>query len=172
MLIYYGLTGDSQSERGAKLKALQAYFKTTDPHALNMLAGDALSASNSDRGKDLIVNSHGNKDTFAGFNAQGFYQTLVSKGFGSGSFNSIYLMACQVGEQAQDNSIYGNFARDLHRVFIQNGIEAKIYAPRGTLTYDVVEKQASGQRYWEVVRMYIKSPEKDYTLKEGILLVT
>lgn len=171
MLTYMSLEGDSQAERSAKLKALQTYFETTDPKAFAMLDASALSPANKSRGDTLIINSHGNGGIFGGYTPQQFYTQLTSKGFTKGSFQAIYLMACSVGVQAQDNSIYDNFAKDLKRILNTHGIDVKLYAPRGLLGYSVDEKQAHGQTYYEVTDMYIQSPERKYTLKDGLLLV-
>lgn len=171
MLTFMGLDFDSAPARSAKLKALQDYFDTSDPKAFNMLSGTALSAANSERGDSLYVNSHGNRSVFAGYDAQQFFDLLEAKGFENGAFDSLYLLACSVGEQAQDNSILNNFARDLHRIFVTSGIDIKLYAPRGTLTYSVRTETKSGQSYLVVTDIFIASPERNYPLREGLLLV-
>lgn len=171
MLVYAGLDGDAADERGAKLKALQDYFHESSPRALNMLGATDLATSNGNRGKNLVVNSHGNRNTFADMDASHFLTTLQAKGFQESSFEAVYLMACKVGQQSQDNSIYDNFARDLFGLFRQHGISAKLYAPRGLLTYDVHKESKLGQTYWVVDKMYIATPERNYPLNEGLLLV-
>lgn len=171
MLVFLGLDWDSAPERSAKLKALQKEFGSSDAKAMNMLGAESLSASNYDRGPVLIVNSHGNRDTFAGLNAQQFFDLLKSKGFGPNSFGKIYLMACKAGEQDQAGTIHDNFARDLRRIFNQHQIPCAIYAPRGTLAYKVKAESKNGQTYLVVTKTYIKTPERDYPLSEGMLLV-
>jgi len=171
MLTYMSLEGDSQAERSAKLKALKEYFGTSDPKAFAMLDKAAMSPTTTDRGDTLVINSHGNGSVFAGYDAQQFFDELVSKGFANGSFEKVYLMACNVGEQAQDNSILNNFAKALKPILNMNGIDVKLYAPRGTLTYRVKTEQASGQTYYKVTGMFIRSPERNYPLSEGMLLV-
>ena len=171
MLVFAGLEGDSAPDRAAKLKALQAYYKESSPRPLNMLGPTDMATSNGNRGKKLVVNSHGNREVFAGFDAESFFAQLESKGFAEGSFDAVYLMACLVGEQAQDGSIYDGFARDLFSVFRSNGITAKVYAPRGLLTYTIKQVTKDGQQYPEVVDMYIETPERRYPLSEGVLLV-
>lgn len=171
MLVFLGLDWDSAPERGAKLKALQEYYGTSDPRAMNMLAADSLAPTNSARGSELIINSHGNRKTFSGLDAQKFFDLLKSKGFQQGSFGKIYLMACLSGQQDQAGIITENFARDLHRIFVNHGITCMIYAPRGFLTYSVSEKTERGQKYWSVDKIYIKAPERNYPLSEGMLLV-
>lgn len=171
MLTYMSLEGDSQAARSAKLKALQDYFKATDPKAFAMLDKTALAPGNKSRGDKLIVNSHANAKAFAGYSPQQFLDQLISKGFAKGSFPEVYLMACNVAKQAQDNSIYDNFAKELKRLLNISGIAVKLYATRGYLTYAVEEKQASGQTFYRVTDMYIQSPERNYPLKEGLLLV-
>ncbi|OAX57033.1 hypothetical protein [Xanthomonas graminis] len=171
MLIYVGLDGDQADQRGAKLKALQAHFGETESHALNMLSATALAPGNKARGKRLVVNSHGNVNVFAGLTPAAFLQQLLSKGLAKESFEEIALMACQVGAQSQTNSIAGNFAKELKRLLVQQGIVAKLYAPRGTLTYVVHQEQTLGQRFYVVDSMHIACPERNYPLQEGLLLV-
>lgn len=171
MLTFMGLDWDEAPKRAAKLKALQAYYKTTPAKAFNMLSADAMSTKTSSRGTNLVINSHGNAKVFAGFNPQDFLDQLISKGFENKSFMSVYLMACKVGEASQDNSIITNFARDLKRKLIGNGIDTKLYAPRGTLSYKMGHRTESGQTYWVVDEIYIKTPERNYPLNEGMLLV-
>lgn len=171
MLTFMGLDFDNAPTRAAKLKALQDYFKTSDATAFHMLADNAMATTNAGRGKDLVVNSHGNSKVFAGYSAQQFFDLLLSKGFEQGSFDRLYLMACSVGEQHQDNGLIDNFARDLHRILIGAGINIKLYAPRGYLAYKLHTETKSGQTYYVVDKTYIKSPERDYPLSEGLLLV-
>jgi hypothetical protein len=171
MLTYMSLDHDSQPIRAAKLKALQDYFKTPQATAFAMLLADSLASTNTKRGDTLVVNSHGNGKVFAGYDAAEFLKQLNSKGFAAGSFKSLYLMACKVGVQAQDNSILYNFAKDLKGLLNRNGIDIKVYAPRGLLSYSLKEVKKEGQTFYEVTKMYIGSPEREYTLDEGLLLV-
>ena len=172
MLTFMALEWDNQALRSAKLKALQDYYHTTPGKAFAMLARDAMSPTTSGRGDKLVINSHGNSKVFGGYDPRAFLEELYSKGFDEGSFPEVYLMACKVGLASQDNSIITNFARDLKRLFIGDGITAKLYAPRGTLTYEYREEHASGQTYYVITKMYIETPERNYPLEEGMLLVT
>lgn len=171
MLLYAGLDGDKADERGAKLKALQQYYKESDPRAWNMLGPTDLSKTNAKRGTQLLVNSHGNRDTFADMDAPTFYNKLVANGFQDGSFGALYLLACNVGQQDQGGLILTNFARDLYALLRQHQINSKLYAPRGTLTYDVKTETKSGQTYYVVTNIYIHTPERNYPLDQGMLLV-
>lgn len=171
MLTYMSLEHDSQPKRSAKLKALKEYFRTSDPKAFAMLDNTALSPANKDRGDTLVINSHGNGKVFAGYDAQQFFDQLSSKGFANESFQAVYLMACKVGEQAQDNSILNNFAKDLKRILSSHDIDVKLYAPRGILRYKLAEEHASEQTWYKVTEMFIASPERNYPLSEGMLLV-
>jgi hypothetical protein len=172
MLTFFSLPNEeSADERGAKLKALQDYFHTGEPLAFRLLGDRSLSTLNKDRGDILVVNAHGNANVFAGFDADQFLGALESKGFGANSFSAIYLMACSVGIQAQDNSIYDNFAKDLQRAMSGRNISVKLYAPRGVLNYKVHKETKLGQSFYVVDEMYISSPERNYSLKEGLLLV-
>lgn len=171
MLTFMSLEDDDQAMRGAKLKALKEYYRTPDPVAFEMLANDAFSRQKLGKDDVLVINSHGDRGVFAGYDANAFFTKLVSKGLVNGSFKEIYLAACLVGEQAQNNSIHDNFARDLKRIFINNKIEVKLYAPRGFLTYYYKEMHKSGQKYFKIVDLCIESPERDYPLDQGMLLV-
>ena len=171
MLVYCGMEGDKADERGAKLKALQGYFKESDPHALNMLGAADLSKSNTARGTRLVLNSHGNVTTFADLAPDAFLHALQAKGFAAGSFDEVWLMACQVGNQNQTNTISNNFARDFKHLLATNGIGSKVYAPRGTLTYQFHVESKSGQNFYVVDAMTIACPERNYSLSEGVLLV-
>lgn len=171
MLTYMSLDHDSQPIRAAKLKALQDYFKTPPATAFAMLSADSLAKTNAKRGDILVVNSHGNGKVFAGYDAVAFFAQLTAKGFTDGSFKSLYLMACKVGVQAQDNSILDNFAKDLNRLLNINGIEIKVYAPRGLLSYILKEVRKDGQTFYEVTKIYIGTAEREYPLDEGLLLV-
>lgn len=171
MLVFAGMEGDSAPIRAAKLKALQQYYRESDPRPLNMLGPSDMAKSNTNRGDKLVVNSHGNRGVFAGMDADQFVQELQTKGFVNGSFKAIYLMACNVGEQDQQGTIFNNFARDVYRIFVNQGIQIKVYAPRGLLTYKLDKKTKSGETYYEVTSMFIRTPERDYPLDEGVLLV-
>lgn len=173
MLTYMSLEFDSQPVRAAKLKALQDYFKTSDPTPFNMLPGNALSKTNTARGKDLVINSHGNKNVFAGYTPEQFLEHLQGKGLENGAFDAIYLMACLVGKQGQSGSqgIFDTFALQLRARLNEVGIETKLYAPRGYLSYTGKLLTKSGQTYYKVEKMFIRSPERNYPLKEGLLLV-
>ena len=81
------------------------------------------------------------------------------------------LNAGKVGEASQDNSIVTNFARDLKLALTGAGIDVKLYAPRGTLDYDIVEETRLGQTVPVVTRIFIDTPERQYPLSEGMLLV-
>ncbi len=171
MLTFMGLDWDSPPKRAAKLGALRKYFKTSEPHAFNMLTGTDLSTINATRGSTLVVNSHGNSSIFAGYDGDAFFAQLHAKGFEEGAFDSVYLMACNISEQHQDNHPINTFAKRLRRLFNEANITSKIYAPRGKLAYRLRKEQKSGQSFWVVTDMYIKSPERNYPLDEGLMLV-
>lgn len=170
MLTYMSLEYDNAAKRAAKLKALQDYFHTSAGKPFAMLPENALAPSNRDRGDILVVNSHGNGSEFADYDASGFLEELLGKGLAPGSFKAIYLMACNVGEQAQDNSILNNFAKELKGLLKIEGIDVKLYAPRGTLSYWLVTETVDNQEYYRVTDMYIETPERNYPLEEGLLL--
>jgi hypothetical protein len=172
MLIFAGMDADKADERSAKLKALQAHYGESDPAAWQMLGPQDLSSSNAKRGTKLVVNSHGNGGSFAGMDAQAFYQKLVGNGFEAGAFQALYLVACSVGIQDQMNTIITNFARDLFSLLGPRGIPIKLYAPRGIVRYTVQQQTKLGQSYYVVTDISVRCPERDYPLDEGMLLVS
>lgn len=172
MLVFLGLDWDSAPMRAAKLKALQDYFSTSAAKALTMLSGTALSKANSERGKVLVINSHGNEQVFGGYDAEAFMQQLQARGFEDGAFDAVYLMACNSGKQDQDNTTINTFATQLKRKFANAGVKTKLYATRGTLTYRYKTEQVDHQTFYVITEMYVHSPERNYPLSEGLLLVT
>ena len=171
MLVYAGNDGDDPASRAAKLKALQAIFAEPGVSALAMLAADALSKANAQRGTRLVINSHGNQDTFADMTPDQFYAELVSKGFQNGAFQALYLVACNVGQQNQRGAIVGNFARDLDLLFKQQLVDIALYAPRGVVSYTLQTVTQRGESFKKVTAIVIRAPEKDYSFKEGMLRV-
>jgi hypothetical protein len=171
MLIFAGLDWDSAPKRSAKLKALKAYYHESDPRPWNMLGSTDLDPSNGNRGANLVINSHGNVQRFGGMEPGAFLAALQAKGFKKNSFQAVYLMACKAGEQDQENSIYESFAREFMRLVRGLDSGTKIYAPRGSLSYEMHEEGEPSARYWVVDDMFIRTPERRYPLNEGVLLV-
>ena len=173
MIIFYG--EEDGAIRGAKLDALKAYFKQEgNAVAMNMLKNDSLSGSKSEK-EYLIVNAHGNIASFSGRDAEQLYNELRNKGLTNKRFSRIYLMACNVGEQAQDNSIIDNFAKEFNQQVLMNNETAGIgvYAPRGTLTYSISNTLMNGENVVKVTRVYIvdNMDHAEYTLDTGLLKV-
>lgn len=168
MIIYYG--EEDGAMRSAKLEALKSFFKQEgNAVAMNMLKGDSLSGSKSEK-EWLIINAHGNRDTFSGRNAEQLYTELRGKGLTNKRFDRIYLMACNVGEQAQDNSIINTFAKDFYQPIYQNDETAGIavYAPRGVLTYVIDRTPNSGVTVVKVTRVYVADGNVEYPLETGL----
>lgn len=165
-------------KRAAKLKALEAFFHTSPAQAFYMLDDDALSTRNPDRGKILVVNSHGSPSRFARYTPTQFLDQLVSKGYEKGSFGAIYLMACKSAHSPEDTGVMTNFAIELKRLLIMRDMDCKVYGTRGNLSYKLQEHQvAGGMHYYSVTSMYIKSPSDNptikghtYSVEDGLLL--
>jgi hypothetical protein len=177
MLIFYG-ANKSQDEavlRAAKLKVLKAHFNESEhAKAVNMLADDELGAKSGVSNQTLIINAHGNQDSFQGFSADDLFAILRGKGFCRERWQNIYLIACKVGLQEQDNSVLSNFARDFNRL-VQTTPETsgmKVYAPRGTVRYTGrhVKEVGNGQQTIEFTGVCVHTDERDYPLSEGLLL--
>ena len=171
MLVFAGTDGDDPVSRSAKLKALQDIFAEPNASALEMLPADALSKANAKRGIQLVINSHGNQDTFADMTPDQLYARLVSKGFQNGAFQSLHLIACNVGQQDQRGTIVSNFAHDLNLLFKQKLVDIALYAPRGLISYRLQTATQSGESFKKVMAIVIRAPEKDYSLKDGMLRV-
>jgi hypothetical protein len=85
-------------------------------------------------------------------------------------------MACNVGEQAQDNSIVENFAKSFHRCVTQDDGAAGIavYAPRGVLVYEMgnVRIGQTSEFKKAVTRIYVlcenRGQREEYTLETGL----
>ncbi|MFD1743860.1 hypothetical protein ACFSE1_00125 [Rhizobium helianthi] len=151
------------------LEALQEYYKTSPPVEFHTLDTDEMTPENSKRGEDLVFVTHGNTHKFGGHDAEAFFELLQSKGFQNGSFEKIYLIACQAGAQAQDNSILDNFARSFWDVLRSNYFDVKLYAPRGTVVFN----RPSNTFYIKPSPQarHDAPPDRNYNLKEGMLLV-
>jgi len=173
MIIYYG--EEDGLMRAAKVEALKEHFGESGiAKEIRALGSDSLSGSNEKDKEKLIINAHGNRDAFNGKAAAELFNELVSKGLTNKRFGAIYLMACNVGEQAQDNSILQNFAKDFNRQVRThpNTKEIKVYAPRGILSYVIDTEQAGNLTKWKVRRVFIAGNDgMEYSLKEGLLLV-
>jgi hypothetical protein len=177
MIVFFG---DSENDvRAAKLEALKGHFKENDaPVAVRMLKEGALSGSKSSKEK-LIVSYHGSRETLAGKSAEELFGIFLSKGLTNKRFEAVYLMACNVGEQAQDNSIIDNFAKDFRRCVTQNDGTAGIvvYAPRGVLVYEIGDERIGETSEFKkkVRRIYVicenNGQREEYTLETGLMQV-
>ena len=171
MLTFIGLDVDDAARRAAKLKALQTYFDTSPATSFHLLSRTSLSTSNASRGRELIVSAHGDAKSFGGYTPEHFYDLLESKGFGPGSFARFYLMALSADTQQQDYGLLDDFARALHRILIREGIQISLYAPRRYLDYELHVEIRRDQTFYVANKMFIKAPEREYPLSEGMLLV-
>ncbi|HKQ92233.1 MAG TPA: hypothetical protein VJZ77_16355 [Blastocatellia bacterium] len=176
MIIYYG--EEDSVTRNVKIEALKKHFGENGiAKEMRSLKSDSLAGGNEKEKETLVINAHGNTDAFSGKDAETLFNELLSKGLTNKRFESIYLMACNVGEQAQDNSILHNFAKafDGKVRFHANTKGIKVYAPRGILRYDIYTEKAENPllTLWRVRRVYIVGDKgEEYSLKEGLLLVS
>ena len=120
----------------------------------------------------LIVCGHGSPDSLSDLSPSEFADALLKAGFSNERFDTIYLLNCSVGIQAQDNSIGSNFARAF-KLQLGNpptqGI--KVYAPRGAVRWEGEWIQKNTGKFLSITRVYVHTPEKEYPLTEGMLLV-
>jgi len=173
MVVFFG--EENAVSRGAKIKALQGFFNEPEgsmPKALTMLEDGSLGGKGSE---NLIVSGHGNQNNFGavGITGDKLFATFKEKGLTKKRFAKIYLMGCNVGLQAQDNSVVENFAKDFARCVNTDEDTAgiKVYAPRGILTFTMEDKIVSGQTVKTATAINVACPEKTYTLSEGLTLV-
>jgi hypothetical protein len=173
MVVYFG--EENAVSRIAKIKALQDFFKEPEgsiPKALTMLEDGALGGKGSE---NLIVSGHGNQNNFgaAGITGDKLFATFQEKGITKKRFAKIYLMGCNIGLQAQDNSVVDTFAKAFaHCVNINEETAGiKVYAPRGILTFTMEDKIVSGQTVKTATDINVKCPERTYPLSEGLTLV-
>jgi hypothetical protein len=175
MIIYYG--EEDGLIRAVKLEALKKHFGEKGiAKEMRSLNGDSLAGGNEKEKETLIINAHGNTDSFSGRDADALFDELLSKGLTNKRFESIYLIACNVGEQAQDNSILHNFAKAFNGKVLThpNTKGIKVYAPRGIVTYDIYPEKIENTlaTAWKVRRIYIAGNDgKEYSLQEGLSLV-
>lgn len=194
MLLFYGkpasdLSSDENASRAARLKALRAHFYAwkqwsefaptqgdRQTHAiqfalnehkkLSELAGDA---------SILVLNAHGNSESFNGQHGEQLAANLLTLGIDAARTREVWVAACCVSEQEQDNSHPpSNLVKELYRHLREHLPEIKVYGPRALLSYG--DKQlkpvGSGQNVIEYGRVYIRAPEKAYAFNEGWLLAT
>ncbi|MET0330887.1 MAG: hypothetical protein ABW154_05585 [Dyella sp.] len=196
MLLFYGkpaqdLASDENASRAARLKALRTQFyawkrwdefapaqKDNQTHAmaqaireekrLDQLKGSA---------EILVLNAHGSPATFAGGNGKAVADNLIGLGIAQAGTREVWVAACSVGQQAQDNSQPPTlFIKELYRTLREQPELAsiKVYGPRGVLSYGDKRQVdvGSGQSIIEYGRVYIRSHEREYPFNEGWVLAT
>jgi hypothetical protein len=181
MIIYFGQA--DVVVMGSWLKLVQGvYNEMAMPQAINQLGVSSLAVvpSTSILGsflkpakEKLIVCGHGSPTTLSGLSPSDFASKLRGFGLTAERFEAIHLLNCSVGVQAQDNSVTQNFARDfkvLLGVPPTQGI--KVYAPRGPVQWEGQHEGEGHARYLVMTKVFIRTPEKDYPLQEGMLLVS
>lgn len=172
MIIFYSVEVESIGSRGAKLQVIKRKFgETTPPKPINMLQPGDL---NTRECKTLIISGHGSRDIFMNEGPEQLCVRLIGAGLRADITKEIYLLSCNVGEQAQDNSIPENFARTLKRSLDNAKLNIKLYAPRGIVKYknesiEPIPGVGERYRYSDVV---IAADNKEYPLSEGLLLVS
>jgi hypothetical protein len=171
MLVFAGMDADDIHKRSAKLQALRDHYRESVPTDLMMLAPDALSKENEDRGTKLVITAPGTMRYFAGLDVNSFYEELVGKGFQNGAFQSLYLISCDHGRQDPHESIVSHFAHDLKLLFEQSQVDIALYAPRGRVRYSLQTISHCGETYYQVTAIVVHSAERDYPLSEGMLRV-
>jgi len=171
MLTYMALDGEPQAYRSAQLKALQAYFAASAAQPFANLPSNAMSPSNNARGIDLIINSYGNASIFAGYDPRSFLRQLYSKGFHSGSFKRLFLVAShRIGANTEPATIT-SFALNFKKTLVSVGIDSELYATRGSVICDFTEIITQGQPLPVVTRTVVKAPDGEYPLGAAMLLI-
>lgn len=120
----------------------------------------------------LVLNAHGSSRTFNGYDGSEVAQMLVTLGIKEAGTREIWVAACNVGLQSQDNSSPEPFACDLLRQLrIQHEIDVKVYAPRGKIHYtDRTLKAVGNQSVMVYGGADIPTKERNYPFSEGWVL--
>ncbi|AET92692.1 hypothetical protein BSFA1_53040 [Burkholderia sp. SFA1] len=124
-----------------------------------------------DNAKIVVLNAHGSSRTFNGYDGSEVAEMLVTLGIKEAGTKEIWVAACDVGHQTQDNSSAEPFATDLLRQLRQRDVDPSVYAPRGMLTYrDPTRKVVGNESVLVYGRSVIRSPEREYPFSEGWVL--
>ena len=196
MLLFYGkpaqdLASDENASRAARLKALRAHFyawkrwdefdpaqKDAQTHAMAQAIREEKRLDQLKGSREILVlNAHGSPATFAGGNGKQVADNLIGLGIAQAGTREVWVAACSVGQQAQDNSQPPTlFIKELYRTLREQPELAsiKVYGPRGVLSYGDKRQVdvGSGQSIIEYGRVYIRSPEREYPFQEGWVLAT
>jgi len=195
MLLFYGDTGpkdifiDGQLEkvdenliRAAKIRVLQKTFndkfqnKEDDNslHAFTRLKDTKLKQLQGYK-KRIILNGHGSPRTFRGNDGRTTAKNLLDAGLNDKDTQEIWVCACLVGMQRQDNKqdpeAYGDFSknsfsREFNQALKNAGLNINVYVPRGWVTYDGAAWKSVGSgegRVLTLARVYISTMDTKFT---------
>ncbi len=183
MILYFG--EENATSRFVKMNWLKAKFAENTMSPIHSLAGGALNDNRSFFQKltgtkeKIIISGHGNADEFMDRTATELYNYLVSKGLNDERFDKLYLLGCDLGAAAQDNSITQNVLRDFGRAVKTGGAapNLKVYGPRGRVSWTISSKTESLLTTYTVddVRIKVKRAVdnvvlEDYSFDAGLLL--
>lgn len=181
---------DENASRAARLKALREHFYAWKqwsefapgnagfaPVPIQLLVNE-IKDRGSKRLKDygdnaqiLVLNAHGSSRTFNGYDGSDVAGMLVSLGIKDAGTREVWVAACDVGHQTQDNSSPEPFAVDLLRQLRQHGLDPKVYAPRGNISYrDKSTKTVGVESVIAYGKVVIPTKERTYPFAEGWVL--
>ena len=185
MIVWFGEEDDSI--RQVKINWLKLHFQ--DNHIAKPLGNldaqsliDARSAwekffSSSNKEK-LIISGHGNSAAFMGYTPLELYEALVSKGLTNERFDSIYLLGCNLGLTAQNNSEQNNFLKKFGAL-VKSGEHAqlqgiKVYGPRGLIRWYWQIKDSGAFKTYQVTDVKIEIPHlgqltESYSFDNGLI---
>lgn len=182
MVIWFG--EEDSRRRMIKINWLKTHFVQTQILPIHSLTADSLKDNRSVLAKligtkeKLIISGHGNDQSFMGLTAKNLFDDLRAKGLNHDRFNEIYLLACNIGQAEQDNSIHSNFLRDFGRLTQMNEAtkNIKVYGPRGLILWTFSEEIQLGEKFEKVTDVkIIKSVanlpnQESYSFSAGLML--
>jgi len=182
MIIWFG--EENSIRRMIKVNWLKTHFVQTQVVPIHSLTADSLKDNRSFLAKltntqeKLIISGHGNDQSFMGWTAKKLFDTLRTKGLNHNRFNEIYLLACNIGQTEQDNSINSNFLKEFGLSVRTNEATSKIkvYGPRGYIAWFFDEEIKLGERFEKITDVkIIKSitnlpNQEEYSFSTGLML--
>ncbi len=191
MLLFYGkpmhhLKDDENLTRFARLAALRRHFFAfkqwqdfsekmgdTQTHAMAMALKQGATLDQLKGDPDILVlNAHGNQNSFSGFSAEEVANDLFALGIVEAGTRQLWVAACNAGLQDQKNAGFSaTFTQQLNMRLKERMPEITVYGPRGIIRYGdkKVVDVGNGQKTMKYGRVYIfdKKEQQEYPFEEG-----
>ena len=169
--------------RDAKIRVLQKTFNAkftkdmkedeNSVHEISRLENTKLKDLKGSK-KRIILNAHGGPTTFRGDDGRTMAMKLLTAGLNDKDTQEIWVCACLVGMQRQDNrqdtEAYGDlsqnkFSREFHRALRGHDLDIKVYVPRGWVSYDGASYKSVGSgegQQLTFARVYVSTQDKKF----------